>query len=184
MKSILLLQAADVPAGRLFALDKQTLISMVILLVNVIILALVLGKLLYKPVRQYMQKRTERIGNQLADARDKVAEAQALKTRYEDKMREISAERAALLEAARLEAAERSRKMMEETQLEAESIKQHAQQSIQLEKERLTRESRRYIVDISLLMTEKLVRKNIDEETHSRLFDEALAEIGETSWPS
>jgi F-type H+-transporting ATPase subunit b len=184
LKAVSLLQLTAVPEGRLFALDQQTLISAAILLVNVIILALVLGKLLYKPVREYMGKRTQRIGAQIADAQDKVAQAGTLKGEYEEKMRGIAAERAAILEEARLEAAKRSQRTMEEAQGEAQRIKRRAEQSMQLEKERLEQENRRHIVDISLVMTEKLVRKSIDEDTHARLFDEALAELEEAPWPN
>ncbi len=184
MNPEIVLVLAAVPEGRMFALDQQTLISTIILLANVGILALVLGKLLYKPVQEYMRRRTEKISSQLEEAQNRLAQADALKAEYEAKMQEIAAERARSLEAARIEAAERSRQMMEEAQHEVAVLKQRTAESIQVEKERLKRDSRQHIVEISALMTEKLVRKTIDRETHERLFDEALAELEEAPWPN
>lgn len=184
MSFSMILAQSTVPEGRLFALDQQTLISTAILLINFIILAVVLGLILYKPVQQYLRERTERISGQLEDAQAKVAQAEALKAEYEAKIREITVERSLSLEAARLEAVERTRHMLEEARHEAAIIKQRAEESIQLEKQRLTRETRQHIVEISALMTEKLVRKTINSETHERLFEEALAELEEAPWPS
>ena len=180
---VALLQEA-MPEGRLFALDQQTLISTVILLVNVCILAVVLGWLLYKPVQQYMRRRTERISGQLEDAQNKMAQADALKAEYEAKIQEIAVERAVSLEAARKEADERGRQMIEAAQHEAAIIKQRAEEYMQVEKERIRQDSRRHIVELSMLMTEKLVRKAIDGETHERLFEEALTELEEAPWPN
>ena len=64
----LIFLAQTVPEGRVFGLDSQTLISIGIQLFNAILLAVVLGYLLYKPVKEFMQNRTNRIQSQLDDA--------------------------------------------------------------------------------------------------------------------
>lgn len=173
-----------VPDGRMFALDTQTLISIGIQLLNFCILAVILGFILYKPVQKYMNKRTERISRQIGDAQNKTARAEELKAEYEAKLTEIAAERAAALESARLEAAERSRQVLDAARSEAAAIRQRAEESVLAEEERLKKEAWQYIVEISSLMAEKLVRKTIDSETHERLFAEAMAELEETPWPS
>ncbi|MEA4969989.1 MAG: ATP synthase F0 subunit B [Candidatus Pelethousia sp.] len=175
---------STVPEGRLFALDQQTLISAVVLLFNFCILAAILGLILYKPVQKYMLKRTERISRQIEDAQNKMARAEELEAEYEAKLTEIAAERAAALESARMEAAERGRQVLDEARNEAAIIKQRAEESILVEKERLKKETWQYIVEISSMMTEKLVHKTIDSEVHDKLFAEAMAELEETPWPS
>jgi F-type H+-transporting ATPase subunit b len=56
------------PAGRVFGLDTQTLISIGIQLLNAIILALALTFILYKPVKRFLQKRTEMIQKKIDDS--------------------------------------------------------------------------------------------------------------------
>lgn len=172
-----------VPEGRLFALDQQTLISVAIQLLNFCILAAVLGLLLYKPVQKYMRARAERIGGQLEEAQQKMAKAEALRAEYEAKLNDIAAEREAALEGARLEAAQRSKQVLDEAQIEAAAIRRRAEERVALEKEQFKREAWRHIVEVSSLMTEKLIQKTIDDETHERLFEEAVAELEEVPWP-
>ena len=72
---IMLLAAQTVPEGRVFALDFQTLSGIVIQLINGIILAAALSYILYKPVQEFMRRRTERIQSKLDDAEAMMAKA-------------------------------------------------------------------------------------------------------------
>ena len=54
-----LLSAQAASAGRVFALDSQTLIGIAIQLINAVILAVVLGFMLYNPVKDFMRKRKQ-----------------------------------------------------------------------------------------------------------------------------
>lgn len=173
-----------VPDGRLFALDQQTLISALIQLFNFLILAAVLGFILYKPVQKYLRARAERIRGQLEDAQHKMARAEALKAEYEAKLDGIASERAGVLEAARFEAAERSRQMLDDARLEAAAVGRRAEERVQAEKERFKREAWQHIVEVSSTMTEKLIKSTVDGEAHQRLFEEAMTELEETPWPS
>ena len=177
------LAQSTVPDGRLFALDQQMLISVGVQLLNFVVLAVILGWLLYKPVRKYLAARTQRISGQLEDAQQKMAGAEELKAQYEAQLREIEAERARVLEAARLEAAEQSKQILAEARSEADAIRRRAEESTLQEKEKLQRETWQYIVEVSSLMTEKLVQKAMDSEAHQRLFDDAMAQLEETPWP-
>ena len=53
------------PEERLFGLDSQTLIQIGIQLLNGIILAVALGYILYKPVKEFLHKRSEGIQNKI-----------------------------------------------------------------------------------------------------------------------
>lgn len=181
--TLTLLQDA-VPDGRLFALDQQMLITALIQLFNFLVLAAVLGFILYKPVQKYLRGRADRIRGQLEDAQHKTAKAEALKAEYETKLNEIASERAGVLEAARSEAAERSRQMLDEARLEAAAVGRRAEERVLTEKERFKREAWQHIVEVSSLMTEKLIKSTVDGETHQRLFEEAMIELEETPWPS
>lgn len=172
------------PEGRVFALDKQTLITIVIQLLNACILAGILGFILYKPVREFMKNRTGRISGQFNDAQNKLTEAEALKAEYEKKLAEIELERIKILEAARVAAAEKTRDILAEARAEAEMFKKRAAESIAYEKERLQKETRLHIIEISSLMAAKFVEKEIGTEDHDRLFNEAMAQLEEASWLS
>lgn len=171
-----------VPEGRVFGLDQQTLISIGIQLLNVCILAAALGFILYKPVQEFLRRRTDKISSQLKEAQEKMDQAEKLKAEYEKKLQEIDSERIKILESVRLAAAERSRHIIEEARWEATEIRRRAHENIIAERERLKEETRLHIIEIASLLAGKFIEHAIDREAQDRLFDEAMAQLEETAW--
>ena len=54
------------PEPRLFGMDQQTLLQIGANIINMLILAGFLAFMLYKPVRKFLQKRTDRVKGELA----------------------------------------------------------------------------------------------------------------------
>lgn len=172
------------PEGRLFAMDMQTLISALIQLFNVLLLAGLLGFILYKPVRKFLRNREEYIGGKLSDARTRVSEADELKAQYEAKLAGVEAEKERILEAARTEAMKNSASIIDAAKEEAAQIKRRADEIIKAEKERLKDDTKLYIIELSSLMAGKLIKKDVDDQMQDELFDESIAELEEATWPS
>jgi len=173
---------AAVPEPRVFGLDQQTVISILIQLLNACVLAAVLSFLLYKPVRNFMQKRAEKIQSELDRAKDSMDEANKLKTKYEKKLREIESERVELLDKTREIAAEKSKQMTEETKKEINLLKERARTDIQRERENLKEEVGQNILEVSAAMAGKFVMCAIDKETQDKIFEETIAELEEAAW--
>ena len=172
----------SVPEGRVFALDKQTLISTGIQLLNVILLAVVLGFLLYKPVLSFLQKRRDKISGQFDEAQEKQVQADQLKAKYEKKLEEIDQERTKVLEEARDSAEENSRKLLDASKKNADAIRQQAEKSIAMERNNLDKETRQYIIEAAVLMAEKFIEQSMNRDTQNKLFDEAVTQLEETPW--
>ena len=170
--------------GRVFGLDQQTLIQIGINLFNVAVLAFVLSKLLYNPVRNFMRKRSEGIESQLEHAEKESKGATALRLEYERKLKEIDVQKEAILEEARKLAADNRGRMMLEAKAEADALKARAASEIEAEYARAREEMRQAIIEISALMTEKLVMVSIDSDTQERLFNEAMGELEGATWRS
>jgi len=178
----MLLLGTAVPGGRLFALDQQTLISIAIQLLNICILAAALTYILYKPVQEFMARRTERISNELQTAEKRMAEADRLKAEYQKKLKEIDIERLKILEAAREEALNKSKHIIEEARAEALALRKRTEEMILAEKERLKMESKQYIIEVATLLAEKIVKEAIDSDIQDRLYEETIAELEEATW--
>lgn len=177
---ILLLSA--VPEGSVFSLDQQTLVSIGIQLFNAGLLAVALTYLLYKPVRNFLRARTDRIKTQLQSAQDDRAKAEELKARYEQRFKEIERERDEILESAHKLAAVRGEQMLAKAQKEAEAMLSRAAGETRVERERASEEIRLHIIDVASLMAEKIVARTMDEETLDRLFTETMAELEGAVW--
>lgn len=174
--------AQAVPEGRVFALDSQTLISIVIQLFNGVILAVALGFILYNPVKEFMDKRTKSIQSKIDDANITMAKAKKLIYEYEEKLKNIDKERIEILEAARLQAIEESKKIIEQAYKEAHEIKKRSLESINEDKRHLKEEARLYIIEVASIMAEKYITEKVDDKVQDRLYEEALAQLEEAQW--
>ncbi|HRC81826.1 MAG TPA: ATP synthase F0 subunit B [Sedimentibacter sp.] len=172
------------PAGRVFGLDTQTLISIGIQLLNAIILALALTFILYKPVKRFLQKRTEMIQKKIDDSEAAMQKAREFKAEYEAKLKDIDKERMEILEAARHKALEEGKKIIEEAKEEADAIKKRTLESVTAEKKRLEEESRLYVIELASLMAQRFIALNMDEETQNKIFEESLTKLEAAKWQS
>ena len=171
-----------VPPGRPFGLDDQTLVQIVANWVNFSILVIVMAFLLYRPVRDILRKRTERIQGQLKQAEEEMAKASELKLLYEQKLGDIDREREEILVDARKLAAESGRKIVAEAKKEAEAVRERAAANVEMEWERAESDMRTAIIDVSATLAEKFVNLAINKETHDRLFAEAMSDLEGMTW--
>src|SRR5699024_5189511 len=98
------------------------------------------------------QKRSESIQGKIDDTDATLEKANKLIAEYDKKIEEIEKERAELLEAARIKAADESKVILEEARKEASEIKKRSLQSVTADKKRLTQESRLYIIELASYM--------------------------------
>jgi len=173
---------SSLPDGRPFGMDMDTVISAGVNLVNVGILAAVLAILLYRPVRDILHKRTERIQGQLSQAEEDMAKAAELRLQYEQKLEEVHREREEILGQARKSATETSRRLIAEAKKEADALKERATANVEMEWERAESEMRTAIIDVSALLAEKFVSLAINKETHDRLFTKTMADLEDIPW--
>ena len=175
---------ASAPDGRIFGLDTQTFMQTLAQLINLIILAVVLAFLLYRPVRKALRARTDRIQEQISQAEEEMAKATELQLLYEQNIKDVQQERDAILSEARKIAADTSQRLLEDAKKEADAIKTRATANAELEMERAEADMRTAIIEVSSVMAEKFVTLAINKETQDKLFEEALTGLEGTKWRS
>ena len=171
-----------VPEGRVFGLDAQTFWQIVIQLFNALVLAALLFFILYKPVRNFMQKRADKVKAQMERAKADMASADALKEQYEENLAGIEGERVEILDAAQRFAAQKSKGIVDESKNEAEAFKKQARLDIQHEQEQVQDALKHHVIELSAAMASKIVAHVVDPEIQDRLFEEALSELEDAPW--
>ena len=142
--------------GSLLSFDKQFLFSLIIQLINTLILFFVLGKLFFKPLTNFMEKRSERIKEQIDFAKSEEEKALKLKEEYEAKLQKIQEEADAILKEAREKALRKEDSIIEEARKESEIIRNRALADIEREKAKVQDEMKRNNRN-SFLIAEKFV---------------------------
>ena len=166
----------------MFDLVPQTFIQMGPYLISFGVLVFFFVWYLYKPVKEVLRKRAERIESDIQEATENKASAEELKTLYEQKIRDIEVERGAILEEARKEATARLNQILGDAKTEAQITRDRAKRDIAAEQERVKAEIHQAIIDISTDMAAKLVAATIDKNAHDRLFAEAMNELEATAF--
>ncbi len=166
----------------LIRFDSTLVASLLFQWMNTAIMIIILGKLVYKPIKKVLKDRKDGIERNITEAQAELKDAKAMKADYESKLKEISAEKAEILENARKIAKDAEAEIISEARKEAELIKNRALTDIEREKDKAKDSMKAEIIEISTLIATKYVAEKIDESTQNRLFDEVIESLGDTSW--
>lgn len=149
-------------------------------LCNLTLLFLILKKFLYKPVRKALRDREEALNKQFEAAENAEAEAKAHEATWSEKLRAAGEDADEILKTAQQNANRRSDEIVAEAREQAEELLAQAKNDIKLERRKSEDSIRHEIVDISALMTEKLLGREINENDHRAWIDSFMQEIGDT----
>jgi F-type H+-transporting ATPase subunit b len=137
----------------------------------------VLSRVALPRIGEALEKRANAIRDSIDAAEKQRAEADRLLQEYRERLKEareqaddIVARARKAAEAAEAEAASSGREKREE-------LVAAARRDIEMETRRSLERIRKEVADLTVLATEKVTRKSLDDEDHKRLIDEALKEV-------
>lgn len=153
----------------------QILIS----LANLLIMFLIIKKFLYKPVKATLAKRQSELDARYQAAETAEQDALRHQSDWESKMAGAEAQADRIVDQATEQAKFRSDAMLEEARQKAEAMVQMAQTEAQLERRKAEDGIKREIVEVSGLLTEKMLEREINTEDHRNLIDSFIDQIGD-----
>src|SRR3954467_470589 len=137
----------------------------------------VLSRFALPRIGEALEKRANAIRESIDAAEKQRADADRLLAEYRERLREareqaddIVARARKAAEAAEAEAASSGREKREE-------LVGAARRDIEMETRRSLERIRKEVADLTVLATEKVTRKSLDDDDHRRLIDEALKEV-------
>ncbi len=169
---------------RLFDLDFQLLHDAILTAVSVFFLFLFLSYLLFNPVREMLNKRKEKIQNDIDSAKQDKEAADAMRSEYEGRLKNADAEAENILADARKRATANENHIIAEAKEEAARIIKQAHVEAELEKEKAKDEIKNEMIDIASLMAGKVVGDRMDTTVQDALVEETLREVGDKTWQS
>ena len=153
----------------------QILIS----LANLLLLFWGIKKFLFKPVKKVLEKRENEIETQYESAKNAEEKAYELKKSWEEKLSSAADEADAILKNAADNAKYRGDKLIFEAKEQAESIIRTAQSEAELERKKATDGIKREIVEVSGVLTEKMLEREINTDDHRALINSFIEKIGD-----
>ena len=137
-----------------------------------VVLAILITKFAYKPIRKFIQTRQEHVQNEVEEAEKKKMEADQAKLDAEKLLNTSRKEATEILKEAEKQKALDREQHLKELDEELKKKRIQAEKDIELEKNKAVQEVKDQIVDIALLASSSILKKNIDEEDNKKIIDE------------
>jgi len=159
----------------LISLDK----SLIIQAINFAILLWLLTRLLYKPLMGKMDERTKAIQKSLDEAQAARAQAQKERDEFAAKIQAANAEAQRIRAEALKDAADEQRRLVDAAKAEAARLVSSAREEMDQDVRRARQELRREVADLAIAVSERLIKKSLNDTDHRRIVDDAIAHMGQ-----
>ena len=136
-----------------------------------------LTKFAWGPLLSALDERQQAIRQSLDDAEQATQEMARLKDESARIIAEARAEAQSIVTKSRAEAEKVREDLKQRAKAEADALLRNAERQIQLETDRAVQHIRREVVDMSLSVASKLIKRNLTHEDNDALIQESLGQI-------
>src|SRR5438067_958865 len=137
----------------------------------------VLWKLAFPRISEALDKRQKAIEDSIDAAEHTRQEADQLLADYRERLKEARGQADEIIERARKAAEAHERHASEEASAKRDQLMEQTRREIEGETRRAIDEIRREVADLTVMATEKVTRKTLNEEDQRRLVEDTLNEL-------
>ncbi len=137
----------------------------------------ILWKLAFPRISEALDKRQHAIEDSIDHAERIRHEADELLVEYQERLREARTQAEDILERARKTGDATERIAQEQAEQRRDQLMEQTRREIETETRRAIQDIRREVADLTVLATEKVTRKVLDEDDQRRLVEDALSEL-------
>lgn len=159
-------------------LESLNAIKPVFAILNLLLLYFVLKKVLFKPVTEFMENRTQSIQNSINDAEKQKADAMELKRSYEEQIAHVEDDAEKIIHDARAKAEAEHDRITAEARKEAEALIARAKEDIEIERRQMLTELRAQVAGLALAAASRVIEVNLDTEKNRTLVNKFIDEAG------
>ena len=167
---------------KIFALDWQLIFDALIVACAVFFLFFLLSYLVFNPARNLMQKRRDKIAEDIAAAEKEKEDALAFKKEYDARLRDVDREADGILADAKRRAKDREEAIIAEAKDESARIMTRTKAEVELEKSKAKDEIKQEIVTVAGEMAGRFIKDKMDEQKQAALVDDVIREMGDATW--
>ncbi len=138
---------------------------------NLVLIFLIMKKFLWKPVKKVMDERQAAVDEQYAAAERDKAVAAADRQTWEEQLQGAKAKAETILQDATTAANRRGAQIVADAEDKADRIVRQAKAEAELEKQKAENEVKQEIVDVSALLAEKMLGREINATDHHALIN-------------
>ena len=137
----------------------------------------ILAKLAFPRIAEALDKRQRAIEESIEAAERTKTEADKLLAEYRERLGEARHQAEEIVSRARKAAEATQSESLEKARVQREELMEQTRRDIEQETRRAISEIRSEVADLTVMATEKVTRKALDEADQRRLVEEALSEL-------
>jgi F-type H+-transporting ATPase subunit b len=145
--------------------------------INFIILLVLLGKFLYKPVIGMLDERAQKVKESMEWAEAIKRDYEQAKTEVQKQIEKGRQEAQALISQAVQKGEVLKEEARKEASSQAKAIVEKTRLQLEAERDKMVEDLRKEFVSLLILASERVIRQTLDKEKQSRLIEETLAQI-------
>ena len=142
--------------------------------VNFLILLFILRRYAYRPMLEFLQKRSERIEKGLKDAEAATQKLSEMGEKEKKVLKDARHEAKALIEAAETSAKKRDAERLAETELKTKRFLEEARTKIEEEKVKAVSEAKQEIAEVVALSVEKILKEKVDKGKDKEIIEKMI----------
>jgi len=152
-------------------ISKDMLADLIINIINIVILFLVTKKLLYNPVKKYLDKRKLAQEDALTQAQELRAQARLDAEKYGGLIAEAESIKEEAVRKAEKEASVRAQSIISEAEKQSEAIRAQTLEKAEKEKEKMIADAKEQLGEIAIDISEKIIGREITDADNRRIID-------------
>jgi len=150
--------------------------TLILVIVNFIILLIIMKKLLYKPLMDYINKRESQIQDDLKSAKEHKDKSEKILGEQKELLREAKEEARDIREDAKKIAKIQSEQILHDAAEQRDLITREAQEMINVEVNKAKETIQAQIGDFVIELTDKIIGKKLTEDEDIKLINEMIKE--------
>ncbi len=139
-------------------------------IVNFVVLLFILKRLLYKPVKEILEKRKGLIEKTIEDAEKEKKEALELKERHQEEMNKLKGLQITMIEKMKNEVGEEKKRLLTEAEKEATRTIEEERAVFETEKKRDEAKLKEMVIQTVSVFATNLLKDISDEELHKSIY--------------
>jgi F-type H+-transporting ATPase subunit b len=137
----------------------------------------ILNKVAFPKISEQLDKRQRAIEESIDSAERTKAESEQILAEYRERLREARTQAEEIVARSRKASEQLHEESLQQARVQREELMDQTRRDIEAEKRRALQEIRSQVADLTVLATEKVTRKTLDENDQRRLVEEALGEL-------
>ncbi len=153
--------------------------TLFLVILNFLLLLLVLNKLLYKPLKQFLTDRANQISNDMDEAKKSIEKADELVKEKESDLRQAMQDSRKMKDQIRKEAENQANDILNSAKVQEKKILIETEAQLELKKIKATQDIEENITALVTELSSKVLAEKMDKEMDSALIQRVLADRGE-----